>query len=430
MGWVFLCLFSFLTGIFYLKFLTVHPLRMNVHLNLMWVFLFASAVVFFQPQVLGMAWLGVVLWGAFLLAGYALATEIFLQREDERPVPELKKIASQEPLVRTDAEKGKGFTAVIYFTHGEPETYDPIGWLNQFREFDEQKIAFVPKLMRPFFIYKLRKSYLQVGMSKHRQIHQRMLRSLEEAFRLEGDETTRFYLSFLDDNPRPDAAVIQALNDGASRIVVAEVFVSVSNHTLEGKNMITALHVEKLGVPVFYTGPLWDSPTLHRMFVERVNAHLEMTDKARVGVLLVGHGQPDEWDREFATETEHEIAFRRSILDLLVEEGYRRENLSLAWMEFKKPKPKEMIEQFVKNGVEKVLYLSAAISADSIHSQYDVPELVEKAKTPEGFPLVNLGGWNDDTLVIQAIKEKIAAIDESADLCQSMMNEAFLDIRS
>ena len=28
-------------------------------------------------------------------------------------------------------------TAVIYFTHGEPETYDPIGWLNQFREFDE-----------------------------------------------------------------------------------------------------------------------------------------------------------------------------------------------------------------------------------------------------------------------------------------------------
>jgi protoheme ferro-lyase len=421
MGWLFLCFFSFLTGIFFLKFLTIHPLRMHVHLNLMWIFLFASGVAFFQQQVVGMAWLGVVLWGAFLLAGYAMAAEVFLRREDARPVPELNRIKG---------DAGKGHTAVIYLTHGEPETYDPIGWLNQFREFDEQKIAFVPKLARPFFVYKLRKSYLQVGMSKHRQMHQRMLRSLEEAFRLEGDETIRFYLSFLDDNPRPDTAVIQALNEEASRIVVAEVFVSVSNHTLEGKKLIEALQVDALGVPVCFTGPLWDSSTLHRMFVERANAHLAGMDKAKVGVLLVGHGQPDEWDREFLTETEHEIAFRRSILDRLVEDGYRRENVSLAWMEFKKPKPKVMIEQFVNNGVEKVLYFSAAISADSIHSQYDVPELVEKAKVPDGFQLVNLGGWNDDPLVIQAIQLKIAAVDETDGLCQPLMDEAELLIPS
>ena len=68
-----------------------------------------------------------------------------------------------------------------------------------------------------------------------------------------------------------------------------------------------------------------------------------------------------------------------------------------------------MINQFVKHGVEKVFYFSAAISADSIHSQFDIPELVNKARVPKGFPLVNLGAWNDDPLVIQAIKEKIEA---------------------
>jgi sirohydrochlorin ferrochelatase len=247
-----------------------------------------------------------------------------------------------------------------------------------------------------------------------------MLRSLEEVFRQEGDESTKFYLSFLDDNPRPDSAVIQALNEGASRIVVAEVFVSVSNHTLEGKHLIEALHLEDLGVEVCYTGPMWNSATLHRMFVERANANLEGMGKEKVGVLLVGHGQPDEWDREFATETEHEIAFRKSILDRLAEDGYRRENLSLAWMEFKKPKPKVIIEQFVNNGLGKVLYFSAAISADSIHSQYDVPELVAKAKVPAGFPLVNLGGWNDDPVVIKAIKEKIEAVS-----CVEVVTECY-----
>jgi hypothetical protein len=54
-----------------------------------------------------------------------------------------------------------------------------------------------------------------------------------------------------------------------------------------------------------------------------------------------------------------------------------------------------------------LLFFSAAISADAIHSQYDIPELVYEAEYPDGFPIVDLGAWNDDPIVIQAIKEKI-----------------------
>ena len=76
-------------------------------------------------------------------------------------------------------------------------------------------------------------------------------------------------------------------------------------------------------------------------------------------------------------------------------------------MEFKAPKPAVIVEDFIARGVEKIVFFSAAISADSIHSQFDVPELVHEANTPEGFPMINLGAWNDDPFVIQAIKEKI-----------------------
>jgi protoheme ferro-lyase len=76
-------------------------------------------------------------------------------------------------------------------------------------------------------------------------------------------------------------------------------------------------------------------------------------------------------------------------------------------MEFKEPKPAEKVEQFLQNGIEKLLFFAAAFSADAIHSQYDIPELIYKAEYPEGFPIINLGAWNDDPIVIQAIKEKI-----------------------
>ena len=397
--WLAIAALSFLLGVLVVKYLTVHPVRMS------WYLLVTCAVLFALIAILATGVETAALLAAIpvavllFLVGYVIMTRSFLSREDPRQIPELTRAAD---------DPGLNHTAVVYFTHGEPETYDPIGWINQFNEFDEQGIRFVPLVARPIFVHRLINSYLRVGRSDHRQTHLRMIRRLEEAFRTEGDSKTRFYYSFLDDDPRPDAAVIQALNDGASRIVVSEVFLTVSNHTAEGKELIEALDVEeRFGIPVIYTGPMYDSETLKSMFVERANAHIGDTDKSRVGILLVGHGQPDEWDIEWATETEQEIGFREDVLKHLEADGYRVENLSLAWMEFKEPKPAEKIEEFVSQGVEKVLYFSAAISANALHSQYDVPELIDKARVPAGFPLINLGAWNDDPIVIRAIKEKV-----------------------
>jgi sirohydrochlorin ferrochelatase len=145
------------------------------------------------------------------------------------------------------------------------------------------------------------------------------------------------------------------------------------------------------------------------MFVERANARLNGAEKSKTGVLLVGHGQPDEWDVEWATETEQEIGFRENVLARLHADGYRKELLSLAWMEFKEPKPRAKVEEFARLGAEQIFYFSAAISAEAMHSQYDVPKLIAQARVPEGVSTVNLGAWNDDPIVIQAIKQKIDA---------------------
>ena len=397
--WLVIILLAGLLGMLFVQYLSVHPVQMSLYLFATCVVLFLLIMVLitgFQRRSLFFA---ILLSLGVFVVGHLSMTKIILARDDPRPVPELS---------RVPGDPGLGHTAVVYFTHGEPETYNPIGWINQFNEFDEQGIAFIPMIARPFFFNALRNSYLEVGKSDHRFMHQQMIASLEAAYRAEGDTTTKFYLSFLDDNPRPDAAAIQALNEGASKIIVSEVFSTISNHTAEGEDQIKELDIEEtFDIPVEYTGPLYDSHTLKTMFVNRANANIGDTDKSKIGILLIGHGQPDEWDVEWATETEQELSFRNDVIDLLVADGYRKENISLAWMSFKEPKPVEIIPQFMENGIEKLLFFSAAISADAIHSQYDNPELVYEYDFPNDFPVINLGAWNDDPIVIQAIKEKI-----------------------
>ena len=143
------------------------------------------------------------------------------------------------------------------------------------------------------------------------------------------------------------------------------------------------------------------------MFLDKVEQARGQVPRDRVAVLLVGHGQPDEWDVEWPTETEHEIALRRSILELLVDNGYERDKLDLAWMEFKEPRVAHRATELSRSGVELLLYFSAGISAESIHSQYDVPKLISNAEIPEDVTVVNLGAWNDHPLTILAIAEKV-----------------------
>jgi hypothetical protein len=393
-------------GFLLVEYLTVHPLVVGRTMLLWCAALFGTVVLVAVRFTSSMLVVASAVALAGLVVGYLLRARSVLARRDPRIVPDLEPPGLAE---------GSGHTAVVYFTHGEPETYDPIGWINQFREFEEDGIRFVPFAVRPIFIYRLRQSYLKAGRSNHRQMHCRMCRLLEERLREAGHDCVRAYVSFLDDDPRPDAALIQAINDGASRIVVAEVFTTVSNHTAKGKQLIAAVPTAELGIEVIHTCPLWDSATLHRMFLDKVEAATGDTDRSKVGVLLVGYGQPAEWDREFATETEQEIAFRQSVLDLLAEHGYAPGNLSMAWMMFKSPRPVEKVEDLVARGVEKILYFSAAISADALSSQCHVPEMIQRARVPGHVELVNLGAWDDHDLSIEAIFERVEPLLERKD---------------
>ncbi len=388
---------SIVLGISLMRYLVAPPLSMATSLVLC-VFLVVGLGLTVFIGLSGLARVlavGIILAG--FVAGYLAATRVFLNQEEERHLPEL----SLPPAEQRD------HAAVIYFTHGEPPAYSPMPWIETFKELDADKVSFIPMPFRPFFFLKLRKEYLKVGGSPHNYIHQDMARSLKEVFRAEGDDRTRFYIAFLDSNPRPDEAVIRALNEGASRVIFATVFVTISSHTKAGQDMVKKLDLEKYGVPICFSEPLWNSETLKELFVTRANENLNGMDKSKVGILLVGHGQPEDWDKIYPTQTEQETLFRQSIITHLVADGYAEENISLAWMEFKKPEIREVVQELADRGVEKLFVFATSISASSLHSLYDIPEAVIETGLPENVEMVNLGAWDDDPIVIRAIKEQL-----------------------
>lgn len=398
---ILMLVFSLLSGYFFLQTLVSAPLQAPLYSAALALALVSYA--FFSLRVFQkrrrLLVVPAVLPG--FIVGYLFGTIVFLQPVPHEELP---------PLELPTAFSEKGFTAVIYFTHGEPPTYEKAipAWKHTIQEIDRTGAPFIPYPLRPIFFNAIRREFLEAGGSHHNAIHARMMLKLELMMQ-KSHPNLRFYLSFIDDHPHPNEAAWQAVKEGAEKIILTHVFLTESNHTLEGEEMIKELRLEEYGISVCTTYPLWNSETLIEMFVQQSEQMRRNLPREQVGILLVAHGQPPEWDEIYPKQTKQETDFRLAIRDRLVQHGYPPENVSLAWMESREPTPQVGLRELLGRNVRLVLVFSSSISAEGIHSAYEVPEILSEVPLPEGVRLVNLGAWNDHPLVLQAIMERIQA---------------------
>ena len=395
--WVLLTLVAFAGGFFVVQYMVRPADQIGLFAALLVLVLagiFFLLIMNFKGREIAVASLLVL--GGFV-CGYVGANSAFLSQQEKRELPK---------LVREDG--GDGHTAILYFTHGEPPGYSAQPWIETIRELDHDNVPFVPWLFRPFFFNTVRREYSEAGGSAHNKLHKAFFDTLRRSMPEEEEKGTRFYLAFLDSNPRPDEMAIRAINDGASKIIILPVFITKSTHTIAGKEMVEGIHPESLGVQICYTGVLWDSQPLQTSFVQRANEMIGDMDKSKVGILLVGHGQPTEWEKIYPAQNKQEDMYRDAIREKLVTDGYLQDHVALGWMEFQQPTITASIEQLAGLGVEKILVLAVSLSADSIHSDVEVPAAVAEANLPKETQVEYVGQYGDHPLAIQAMKEKIA----------------------
>jgi len=401
-GWILMTVFALLTGFFIVQYMVVSPAEMSLYAVLLAIAVVGMVFVYVRTfrgrKVMTLAGLLAL---ACLFGGFVLANAVFLGQTEVRTLPVVSRI-----------DGGDGHEAVLYFTHGEPPGYSAMPWIETMRELDRDNVPFVPWLVRPIFFSTVRNEYFEAGGSAHNKLHGVFLDDLRRTMPEEEANGTRFYLAFLDSNPRPDEMTIRAINDGASKIIVLEVFITESTHTLAGKEMVAGVHPEDYGVEVCYTSALWDSECLQEMWVETANEMTCGVDKSKVGVLLVGHGQPTEWEEIYPTQNQQESQYRQGIREKLIADGFAPRHVVLGWMEFQEPTITDAAKELGELGVEKILVFSVSLSADSIHSEVEVPAAIENAELPGAIAVEYVGQYCDHPLAIQALVEKIAACQE------------------
>lgn len=305
--------------------------------------------------------------------------------------------------------------AVVYFTHGEPETYEPEPWVNMLHELDATVASFPPRPVWPFILAGIKSSFRSVGSSPHGRIHAQTMREVSDAV---GRPDVDWRLSFLDADPPLRDAVAEAARSGATDLVLLTVFLTDSDHTAEADDLDEAMGLSEAGMRVVRTPVLWDDERLARMIARKVAAAAGDRDRSTVGVLLVGHGQPEEWDRTHPTETQQEVAFRSSVRDLLIADGFAADLVSDAWMSFRQPRVPDRVRELVGRGASTVIGVPVTISADSLHSLHDTPNLVRKGARGTGLEVVDVGAWNTDPLLVELLADRtrqaLAELDATA----------------
>ncbi len=295
--------------------------------------------------------------------------------------------------------------AVVYFTHGEPETYEPEPWIDMLHELRATVPGFPPKPVWPFVLDGIKHSFARVGSSPHGRIHGQIMAAVQDSV---ARSDVSWYQGFLDAEPRLADALALACREGATEVVLLTVFLTDSDHTEQADAHVAALGLADAGIPVVRTPVLWDDPRLARMVADKVIRAVADRDRASVGVVLVGHGQPPTWDADHPTETQQEQAFRTSITEYLLAQGFSRGLVSDAWMSFREPTVPARVRMLADQGATTVVGVPVTISADSLHSLWDTPSLIRRGARRTGVEVIDVGAWNKEPLLVELLAERAA----------------------
>jgi len=338
------------------------------------------------------------LWAlGFMLAsaggGYALASTLLYRFGATPAAPPLPDVLPPDA----------GTPAVILLGCIEPESYDPRETARMLQSLADEDLLDASIGVLPFLFFAQKARYRVVADDSPSQ--SQMASLAEHISRTMQRERPSMEWAACSGNGSLTRAVVRAVASGHRSIVIAELFVAEPSHFSDDKATLRALGLEERGVELCYTGPLADSNRLLAMLAERVSRSAAPT----TGIVLVGHGQPEERSKLHPEFDELETTFLNRLRMMLIDRGTDEDNVRVAWADWGTPDVTSSVRHLVARGCEQVLVVPAVYPFDTVSTRLDLELAVRQARVDENAVATTMPPWRDDDAVVEELRARIVA---------------------
>jgi len=336
------------------------------------------------------------LWALLFMAaagagGYSLASTL-LHRLARSPA--LPPITSGESPARRE-------TAVILTACIEPQSYQSRSTAGMLQQLADEDLLEASVALLPFLFFAQKARYRAIADRSPANGELVMTADRLQAALGEG----RFVRwATCSGTESIDRAVIEVVNGGYRSIVVAGLSIADPVHYIAARNAVADLRLEAAGVAVTFTPPLFDSDRIMAMLATRV---VEASSGPETGVVLVGHGQPEERSRRNPDFDEHELSFLSRLRMLLLERGMSEESVKVAWADWSTPDVTSSIRHLAALGMRRVLVMPAVFPLDTLATRLDLEMAVRQARVDKSVSVVTMPAWKDDDAVVGELRERI-----------------------
>ncbi len=183
-------------------------------------------------------------------------------------------------------------------------------------------------------------------------------------------------VGFMDCRPFIEEKVVEAVNKGASKVIVVHTMINVSGHTEEIEERVESLGLKDKGVELVFTEPFWNDEGFVTYKVNRILEIVGDEDKSKVGVAILGYGLPQmPGPGRFAMyNIETNSRFAQACMDKLKEHGI--ENMVLGYLRWLKPNISDCAKALAEKGA-KLLVFDWFHTGRNLHSLVDIPNNLE-----------------------------------------------------
>ncbi|MBM7614601.1 CbiX/SirB N-terminal domain-containing protein [Alkaliphilus hydrothermalis] len=283
-------------------------------------------------------------------------------------------------------------TAIVLVLEGEPATYNLPMAIKNFRQ--KNKLSFINL---PFQLYKNKYNYSKISSINTDYYYD----YFEEEIKKEMEYQYPIYIAYLYNRPYMKEVLQEAIQEGNDKLMIVPVLLSESKSFQLMNEVIKEVNPLQYKVKIKNSFPLWDSEALAQSFVDKISQQVNVKEKSRVGILLVG--EHDLKDINSNQNIKQEILFKEKVKDLLIKEGYSEPQIRLTPL-----KAKEIhmqLERLFEYGIKEVVVMQVSSATENIENRMIISQAIDDAEVPQYVSINFSSGWlYNDTLILELVR--------------------------